>query len=113
MKPQRVWLRRVKGWRIPPNTIKVDRTNKKWGNLFEAHTRTERKHGTQADCVELFVKMLDGDLSPLVDVEKQKAYRDRVMRGEVGELRGKNLGCWCKPGTPCHGDILLKLANGW
>jgi len=26
-------------------------------------------------------------------------------------LRGKNLGCWCKVGEPCHGDILLRLAN--
>ena len=23
-------------------------------------------------------------------------------------LRGKRLGCWCKPG-PCHGDILMKM----
>ena len=27
------------------------------------------------------------------------------------ELRGKNLACWCKPGTPCHADVLLALAN--
>ena len=26
-------------------------------------------------------------------------------------LRGKNLACWCKPGEPCHADILLELAN--
>ena len=24
------------------------------------------------------------------------------------ELKGKILGCWCKP-KPCHGDILIKL----
>lgn len=28
------------------------------------------------------------------------------------ELRGKPLACWCKPGTPCHGDVLLEIANG-
>jgi hypothetical protein len=27
------------------------------------------------------------------------------------ELRGKNLACWCKPGEPCHADVLLELAN--
>lgn len=27
------------------------------------------------------------------------------------ELRGKNLACWCKPGEPCHVDVLLELAN--
>jgi hypothetical protein len=26
-------------------------------------------------------------------------------------LRGRNLACWCKPGEPCHADVLLKLAN--
>jgi hypothetical protein len=27
------------------------------------------------------------------------------------ELRGRNLACWCKPGAPCHADVLLELAN--
>lgn len=26
-------------------------------------------------------------------------------------LRGKNLACWCAPGTPCHANTLLDLAN--
>ncbi|OWV67900.1 hypothetical protein ATY76_13295 [Rhizobium sp. R339] len=26
-------------------------------------------------------------------------------------LRGFNLACWCKPGEPCHADILLEIAN--
>lgn len=26
-------------------------------------------------------------------------------------LHGKNLACWCKPGDPCHADVLLELAN--
>ena len=26
-------------------------------------------------------------------------------------LRGKNLACWCAPGSPCHADVLLALAN--
>ena len=27
------------------------------------------------------------------------------------ELRGKVLGCWCHP-KACHGDVLMRLANG-
>jgi len=27
---------------------------------------------------------------------------------EVEELRGKVLGCWCKP-NKCHGDVLLRI----
>lgn len=33
VKPVRVQLKRTKGWRMPPNTVKVDRTTK-WGNPF-------------------------------------------------------------------------------
>ena len=29
---------------------------------------------------------------------------------DVHELRGKDLVCWCAP-LPCHGDVLLRLAN--
>lgn len=31
--------------------------------------------------------------------------------GEVAQLRGHDLACWCKPGAPCHADVLLELAN--
>src|SRR6185437_10944534 len=34
MKPTRVQLRRTKGWRLPPNTVKVDRSTP-WGNPFD------------------------------------------------------------------------------
>lgn len=30
----------------------------------------------------------------------------------VGEIRGKNLSCWCPMDCKCHADILLKYANG-
>ena len=29
------------------------------------------------------------------------------------QLRGKVLGCWCKPGRPCHGDVLAYLADAY
>jgi len=32
---ERIQLSRAKGWRMPPNTVKVDRTTK-WGNPFRA-----------------------------------------------------------------------------
>lgn len=27
------------------------------------------------------------------------------------ELRGKVLGCYCRPAYPCHGDVLAEIAN--
>lgn len=31
---------------------------------------------------------------------------------DLHELRGRDLACWCSLDSPCHGDILLELANG-
>lgn len=28
------------------------------------------------------------------------------------ELRGKVLGCTCRMGIPCHGDVLVEIADG-
>ena len=35
---------------------------------------------------------------------------DSGLINDVHELRGKDLVCWCAP-LPCHGDVLLRLAN--
>ena len=32
---------------------------------------------------------------------------DEDNRTEFTQLRGKNLGCWCKP-ERCHGDVILR-----
>ena len=83
--PARIQLRRTKGWRMPPGTVKVDRTTK-WGNPFVVG-----KDGHAAQCVALF--------------------EQHAATLPVEELRGKNLACWCRSSGPCHADVLLSLAN--
>ena len=39
-------------------------------------------------------------------VEEDKEFRRRVM-----QLKGKKLGCFCKPKN-CHGDVIAKWLNG-
>lgn len=36
--------------------------------------------------------------------------RPKELLSQIGELRGKDLVCWCAP-LPCHADVLLELAN--
>lgn len=43
-------------------------------------------------------------------------YREWILTQQdlidaLPELRGKILGCWCKP-FACHGDVLEELSNG-
>jgi len=33
------------------------------------------------------------------------------IRRRIGELRGKDLACWCPLDVPCHADVLLEVAN--
>lgn len=34
-----------------------------------------------------------------------------ALLARLEELRGKRLGCWCKP-RACHGDVLVELLEG-
>jgi hypothetical protein len=41
--------------------------------------------------------------------------RPELIKKAKRELKGKTLACWCKtknnPLAPCHGDVLLEIAN--
>ncbi len=98
MKPTRIQLSRLKGWRMPANTVKVDRTTK-WGNPFVVGV-----DGTREECVDQFALMFaQGDRSTHAYMTMAKAHLE--------ELRGKNLACWCSLDLPCHADVLLEIAN--
>lgn len=84
-KPIRIQRKRVKGWRMPADTVYVGRGSK-WGNTFNF-----RNSGKVHPAVRYAV-----EIAPLLD---------------VSELRGKNLACWCAVDLPCHADVLLDMAN--
>lgn len=46
-------------------------------------------------------------------IEKYRAYlmaNPALLAAARAELRGRVLVCYCKP-QPCHGDVLLEIAN--
>lgn len=104
--PIRVQRSRQKGAKLPPNTVCVDRTTA-LGNPFIVG-----KDGNQADCVLLFWRLMDGMYlaSGRMGIAELKAAHARIAKA-VPDLRAKNIACWCAPGRPCHGDVLLLLAN--
>ena len=60
----------------------------KWGNPFPVSMGRK-------ECIEAYEKWIMTQPQLLADLH---------------ELKGKVLGCWCAP-LPCHGDVLVKLAN--
>ncbi|MDX0251184.1 DUF4326 domain-containing protein [Sinorhizobium meliloti] len=78
-----------------------------WGNPFIVG-----KDGDAAYCVDLYKALLAGFLRVGADPDIAALERTRRFVAEnVDELRGKNLACWCKPGAPCHADVLVEVAN--
>lgn len=113
-KPVRVQLRRTKGWRMPANTVSVARPGR-FGNPFTvAGCREAGYQGTDdqidARCVEAFRVWLGPMWRNNWDGDESEKARSALLAG-MPELRGKSLACWCKPGSPCHADVLLELAN--
>lgn len=109
-RPARVQLSRKKGWRMPPNTVKVDRSTK-WGNPYDWR---EWREQWPFDLAHPWGAEIDRDTwcrNMAVDAFEQD-IRDGEIVLPIAELRGKNLACWCKPGRGnCHADVLLELAN--
>jgi len=62
----------------------------KWGNPFSIG-----RDGTREDVIEKYLEYI--------------LCNDKLMAA-LPELKGKVLGCWCKP-LPCHGDILVELCE--
>ncbi len=92
---KRIQLSRAKGWRMPENTVKVDRTSQ-WGNEF-----TVADYGDAETAVAMFEH----------DVHKFMCFHPEKFKAWIAPLRGKDLACWCKAEATCHADVLLKLAN--
>ena len=90
--PQRIQMSRRKGWRKPANTVYIGRPGK-FGNPFGVE-----EHGRE-EAISRYETWI-------------QEPEQRVLLAEAGViLRHKNLGCWCRPGLPCHADILLQLVN--
>ena len=118
--PQRIQLRRTKGWRKPEGAIVVSRPSR-WGNPFGM---------VRDDSGERDGWWVQGDLgtpvrlgAPRFHDTKHAAAADAVRRYRrwifhqqridslVPLLRGHDLACWCPLDQPCHADVLLDLAN--
>ena len=96
----------LKEWMDDPDNIYIGRA----GIVFIDKVRF---HKTGSVWQNPFKVGQDGDRSTVI--EKYETYiRDKIerenLRGELLDLKGKRLGCWCAP-EGCHGDLLVKLID--
>jgi len=112
--PERIQLRRTKGWRKPEGAIVVSRPSK-WGNVFKVGDPSpwgEHEPMTRAAAVEAYRYLISsaGTILWGSDVFGWEANPEIVTAARE-ELRGHDLACWCPLDQPCHADVLLEIAN--
>jgi len=116
-KPIRIQRLRIKGWKMPPNTIYVGRPTD-WGNPWKVGVKVaEPIANFFGDNHKSWFGRKAGDIvrdaADAVEMYRQWVH-DCARRGApfpIETLCGKNLACWCPLDVPCHADVLLELAN--
>lgn len=119
-KPKRIKRQRKKGWRMPENAVNVTRPGKygnpfvigRWakigvgfGGVNAPYYLTGNKPGEGNGWI-----YIDCALTAVSMYRKWCSYAP-LSQKQKNELRGKDIACWCPLDQPCHGDILLELAN--
>ena len=101
---------------MPEGAVYVGRPSI-YGNPYRA------EHWGAELCVAIYRETIQGCWNPNyiqhLEVEESSAIygihceylRTTRRRIYLPDLRGKDLACWCPVGAPCHGDVLLELAN--
>lgn len=71
----------------------------RWGNPYRVGEpwRGHPAAPSATEAVAMYRLWLDG--------------RPDLRRAVEVELAGRDLMCWCPPGVPCHGDVLIQIAN--
>lgn len=122
--PERIQLRRTKGWRKPEGVITVARPTR-WGNPFFVEPagpewglwsivavtlgRPISVHGTRDHALDAAVDLFE------LCVHDQEVKPNNILVPTPAEIRehlgGRDLGCWCRLDRRCHGDVYLAVAS--
>jgi hypothetical protein len=83
---------------LPPNSVYIGR--KRWYlGLKDSKWRN----------IPLPKNVTDAQRREFIEKFRAHLYESGLIN-DIEELREKDLVCWCAP-KPCHGDLLVRLAN--
>lgn len=105
-KPQRIQRKRTSGFRLPANTVCVDRSTK-LGNPFDWREGVEvgGERWAKGVAVDLLCEA----------IEFPARFPDKAIptKAQIREaLAGKDfVACFCGLDEPCHGDLYIAIAQ--
>jgi hypothetical protein len=71
-----------------------------WGNQY-THIKNRKTRATY----------VVNTIEEAIDKYEKDLLKNEILIAKLPELIGKRLGCTCKKDKPCHGDVLVKLAE--
>lgn len=107
LEPQGVQMTRHRPWRADHPTAVIVARPTRWGNPWRvgdlvvvgpANDRTVRD---AEHAVRLFGNW----------IATWRRQNPVGLEEWLAPLRGRDLACWCPIGSPCHRDVLIRLAN--
>lgn len=127
MKPCRIQLSRKRGFNLQAASlalnglpaVKVDRSTF-YGNVFKLVAGFSTSAGVRIPQVFVVGPGVMTGFGTIAEAQEHAVVcfhawvdhpANHKFRAALALLRGKNLGCWCKAGTPCHADVELEIAN--
>lgn len=80
-----------------PYDILIDRSTP-YGNPYshKEGTLAKFKVSTRREAIEAYRRLLESDVN---------------LQNLLRPLKGKVLGCWCKPNKSCHGDVIAEFLD--
>lgn len=122
--PKRIQMTRNKPWRAEnPDAVIVARPTK-WGNQWrivpvrdnwfpwgEAADVIHEKTGSSIGRFSQFTRMKGTGAPYWACHAYRRDLTEELIADARRELAGRDLACWCRLDQPCHGDVLLSIAN--
>lgn len=113
--PRRIQRRRTPGWRAPEDCVYVGRGSR-WGNPWHVEQGVD---GLWKVTFRGWADLRITEDRASAQQVAADAYREALAAGRLAvtplmvrrDLAGRDLMCWCPEGSPCHGDVLLEVAN--
>lgn len=96
----------LKEWMDDPNNVYIGRK----GVVFIDGERFPKNDSIWCNPYKITKENTREQVLILYETYIRNKIKLENLEKKLLELKGKNLGCWCKPES-CHGDILVKLID--
>ena len=100
----------LKEWMADPDNEYIGRQGIVFVKTDSGKERFPKRASSWANPFKVSKNLSRDEVTERYEAYIRRKIREKPETYQLETLRGKNLGCWCKP-EKCHGDTLKKLLD--